>query len=116
MIQHTFHPAEKTLQLTIPGDLLRANAESIKAEALAILGSAEIKSAGWTVLKLDLTSARMVDSVGLNLVVFLFKEAKKANARTAVVISDKNIQRTFLFTRLNTHLDVIMADGSVPQG
>ena len=51
----------------------------------------------------------MIDSVGLNLVVSLYKEAKKNNAKTTAAISNPNIQRTSLFTRLDTHIQVVMA-------
>ena len=108
MIHHTFNATDKTLQLSIPGDLLSTNADVTKSEIFAIFESAPVKSAGWTTLKLDLTAAKMIDSVGLNLVVSLYKEAKKLNAKTIAVISNPNIQRTFLFTRLDTHIQVVM--------
>lgn len=109
MIQHTFNSSDKTLLLTFPGDILSTNADQTKKEITAILEGASVKSSGWTVLKLDLTAAKMIDSVGLNLIVSLYKEAKKANAKTTAVISNPNIQRTFLFTRLDTHIQVVMA-------
>lgn len=108
MINHSLNTSDKTLQLTIPGDLLSTNTDQIKKEITAIIESASVKSAGWTTLKLDLTNAKMIDSVGLNLVVSLYKEAKKNNAKTTAVISNANIQRTFLFTRLDTHIQVVM--------
>jgi anti-anti-sigma factor len=108
MINQTFNTADKTLQLTFPGDLLSTNTDQAKKEITAILESAAVKSSGWSTLKLDLTAARMIDSVGLNLVVSLYKEAKKVNAKTTAVISNPNIQRTFLFTRLDTHIQVTM--------
>lgn len=109
MINHTINSADKTLVLTFPGDLLSTNADTARKEITAIFESAAVKSAGWTTLKLDLKAAKMIDSVGLNLVVSLYKEAKKANAKTSAVISNPNIQRTFLFTRLDTHIQVVMA-------
>ncbi len=109
MINHLLNPSEKSLQLTFSGDLLSTNTDQAKKEIMAIIESAAVKSSGWTTLKLDLTAAKMIDSVGLNLVVSLYKEAKKANAKTTAVISNPNIQRTFLFTRLDTHIQVVMA-------
>ena len=109
MINHTLNASDKTLLLTIPGDLLSTNTDQSKKEITAIIESAAVKSSGWTTLKLDLTAAKMIDSVGLNLVVSLYKEAKKNNAKTIAIISNPNIQRTFLFTRLDTHIQVVMA-------
>lgn len=108
MIKHVLTPAEKSLQLIFPGDLLSTNIDQMKKEITAIFGLAEAKSTGWTTLKLDLSAAQMIDSVGLNLVVSLYKEAKKNNAKTVALISNPNIQRTFLFTRLDTHIQVLM--------
>jgi anti-anti-sigma factor len=109
MIQHTLNNSDKTLLLTIPGDILSTNADQTKKEIYTVLESGNVKAAGWTTLKLDLTAAKMIDSVGLNLIVSLYKEAKKTNAKTTAVISNPNIQRTFLFTRLDTHIQVVMA-------
>lgn len=108
MIQHNLS-ADKTLLLVIPGDILSTNADQIRKEISSIMESPSVKTSGWTTLKLDLTAAKMIDSVGLNLIVSLYKEAKKANAKTVAAISNPNIQRTFLFTRLDTHIQVLMA-------
>lgn len=108
MIQHNLTP-DKTLALTIPGDILSTNADQLRKEINAIIESPSVKSSGWTTLKLDLTAAKMIDSVGLNLIVSLYKDAKKLNAKTIAIISNPNIQRTFLFTRLDTHIQVVMA-------
>jgi anti-anti-sigma factor len=110
MIHHQLNHADKTLHLTIPGDLVSPHADSVRKEIVTVLESTAVKSAGWTTLELDLSSAKRVDSVGLNIIVFLSKEAKKVNAKTVVMFSDKNVQHTFLFTRLDTHIQVIMAN------
>jgi anti-anti-sigma factor len=107
-MHHSLNPADHTLSITIPGDLLSTNAEPTRAEFLALLETEAVKTAGWQTLKVDLTAAKMVDSVGLNLIVAIYKEAQKRRAKTIVVISNPNIQRTFLFTRLDKHLTVVM--------
>jgi anti-anti-sigma factor len=108
MITHTLVTAEKTLRLTFPGDLLSTTTDQARKEIMAILELVPVKSSGWTTLALDLTAAKMIDSVGLNLVVSLYKTARKAQAKTTAVISNPNVQRTFLFTRLDTHIQVVM--------
>jgi len=107
-MHHAINSAERTLEVTIPGDVLSTNAEQIRTEIFALFELEAVKAAGWENLKLDLTAAKMVDSVGLNLIVSLYKEAHKRRAKTIAVISNPNIQRTFLFTRLDKHLQVIM--------
>ena len=107
-MHHTLNPADHTLSVTIPGDLLSTNAEQTRIEIFALFETEAVKTAGWTTLQVDLTAAKMVDSVGLNLIVAIYKEAQKRRAKTIAVISNPNIQRTFLFTRLDKHLQVIM--------
>jgi anti-anti-sigma factor len=107
-MQHTLLLAERVLQVTVPGDLLSTNADPIRTEFLALLETPAVKAANWDTLKLDLTAAKMVDSVGLNLIVAIYKETQKHKAKMAVLVSNPNIQRTFLFTRLDKHLQVVM--------
>ena len=107
-MHHAIKTAERTLEVTIPGDVLSTNAEQIRSEILALFESDAVKTASWDTLRLDLTAAKMVDSVGLNLIVSLYKEAHKRRAKAIAVNSNPNIQRTFLFTRLDKHLQVIM--------
>lgn len=105
-MHHQLNTAERTLAVTLPGDLLSTNAEQTRTDIFGIFQSA---APGWETLKLDLRAAKMVDSVGLNLIVAIYKETQKRRAKMTVVISNPNIQRTFLFTRLDKHLQVVMA-------
>ncbi len=107
-MNHQINAAEKTLEITFPGDVLSTNADQLRTAILALLETEPVKAAGWTTLKLDLTAAKMIDSVGLNLVVGLYKEAKKRNAKTSAFLRSANIQRTFIFTRLDAHIQVVM--------
>ena len=100
--------SETTLEVTIPGNVLSTNADQIKAEVLGLMDSKFMKSGAWTHLKLDLTGAKIIDSVGLNLVVNFYKEAKKRGATTTALLSSANIQRTFMFTRLDSYIQVIL--------
>ncbi len=107
-MDHKLNPADQTLQLNYPGDVLSTNADKIRAEVLALLETGPVKSAGWTTLVLNLTTAKMIDSVGLNLIVGLYKEAKKRGAKTSALIRSPNVQRTFAFTRLDAHIQVTL--------
>jgi anti-anti-sigma factor len=107
-MNHKLNTAEQTLELTIPGDVLSTNADPLRAEILALLETGPVKAGGWTTLQLDLTAAKMIDSVGLNLIVGLYKEAKKRGAKTSTLLRSENIQRTFIFTRLDAHVQVVM--------
>lgn len=107
-MNHTFNPVERSLKVDIPGDILSTNAEQIRTEILALFESPMVKPSGFSKLILNLVVANMVDSVGLNVLVGLYKEAKKRGAQTSALISSPNIQRTFAFTRLDAHIQVVM--------
>jgi len=98
---HPIEPVAQSLHLTFFGDVLSTNADNLQREFLA-----PIKTAGWPTLILDLSAAKMVGSVGLNLIVGLHKEAKKRSAKTRALVTSPHIRRTFAFTRLDTHIQI----------
>lgn len=108
-MKHIIDYTSKTLTLEFAGDVLSTNADSLRQEALGTIESPELRTADWQTLKLDLRSAKMIDSVGLNLLVTLIKTAKGRSARVIGLIGNPSVQRALVFTRLNTQMDVVMA-------
>jgi anti-anti-sigma factor len=100
---------DRTLTLHITGDLISTTAEALRAELAALFGTADETPREWDLFRLDLTSAKMIDSVGLNLVVSLLKYIQKRGAKMQVVYSSPNIARTFAFTRLDKHVELVNA-------
>jgi anti-anti-sigma factor len=98
---------ERALSLRVPGDLLSTNADALRTEAFALLQPGDGLAEPWTKFVLDLSSARMIDSVGLNLVVALLKRVQKRGARMQVVYSCPHVLRTFAFTRLDQHVEMV---------
>jgi len=99
---------DKTLTLVFAGDILSTNADTLRQEAVEIIESPAVEGA-WHTLSLDMRSAKMVDSVGLNLIVSLIKLAKTRNAKVVGHIANPSVQRALTFTRLNTQMDLVMA-------
>lgn len=108
-MKHTCDLSSRTLTLSFPGDVLSTNADATSQEVTRILESEAVHALGWNTLKLDLTAARMIDSVGLNLIVSLIKLAKNRPGKVVAQIASPNVQRTFIFTRLNTQMDLEIA-------
>jgi anti-anti-sigma factor len=100
-------PKKETLTLRVAGDLLSTNAEAVRNEITGLLEAAGATPQKWNVFRLDLSSAKMVDSVGLNLVVGLLKQVQKQGAKLQVTYSSQNIFRTFAFTRLDKHIELV---------
>jgi len=98
-----------SLTLRVLGDLLSTNAEALQSEFARLLEGADVSSRKWGIFRLDLTGAKMVDSVGLNLVVTLLKRVQKRGARMQIAYSNANVLRTFSFTRLDRHVELVKA-------
>jgi anti-anti-sigma factor len=49
----------------------------------------------------------MVDSVGLNFIVNVLKSVQQHGAKMQIVYANQNVHRTFLFTRLDKHLELL---------
>jgi anti-anti-sigma factor len=97
----------KSLTLRVPGDLLSTNAEALRQEANGLLENPDGSPREFDAFKLDLTGAKMVDSVGLNLVVNLLKRAQKRGVKMQIAYSSPNVLRTFIFTRLDQHVNLV---------
>ncbi|HWD19515.1 MAG TPA: STAS domain-containing protein [Verrucomicrobiae bacterium] len=97
---------KKVLTLRLRGDLTSGNTASAQAIA-ALLQAARDEGRPWRNVELDLREARMVDSVGLNMIVAVFKSTQRGGGRLRLNYSDANVHRTFVFTRLDQHLDLV---------
>jgi anti-anti-sigma factor len=102
--------AAPTVTLKVAGDLLSTNARMVREEFEALAKSTEWSRKDVKTFRLDISKAKMVDSVGLNFVVFLIKQAGKRGLAMQVAYSTPNIHRTFVFTRLDRHLDLVKVD------
>ena len=107
-MNHTLDKNSGVLELTVNGDILSTNVDSLRGEIFSVIGQGEADSGGWRSLELDLTTAKMIDSAGLNLIVSVLKNAKQRGATVSAKISSTHIQRTFAFTRLDQQLRVVM--------
>jgi len=100
---------DKLLVFRVAGDLVSTTAGALRGEISASLEAAGSAPTGWNLLRLDLSAAKMIDSVGLNLVVTLLKQVQEHGARMQVIYSSPNVLRTFAFTRLDKHVEIIKA-------
>jgi anti-anti-sigma factor len=107
-MKHSIDSTSKTLTLSFDGDVLSTNADVLRQDAMGALDSPAFKFADWQTLKLDLTAAKMIDSVGLNLIVSLIRTAKSRSANVVGLISNPSVQRALVFTRLNSQMDLVM--------
>ena len=65
------------------------------------------ETAPWKTVVLHLETATLVDSMGLNLIVKIYKAARLAGARVRVVCANPDVQRTLTFTRLDHQVELV---------
>lgn len=95
------------LSIHIPGDLISTTVRECQEEILIAVLVAEGTPPPWQVVALHLTAAKMVDSMGLNLIVKIFKIVQATGGRMQVVYQAANVHRTLLFTRLDRHVELV---------
>lgn len=95
-------------------DVLSTTAPQLRTHLAAVLETAQ--NGAFDVLEIDLRAARMVDSVGLNLLVWAWKAANARQARLRVRIASPDIERTFRFTRLSNYIEVVKDFGPEHEG
>jgi anti-anti-sigma factor len=103
----TARPEDHPLTVRVSGDLLNTTTAAVRAEIDPLLAAASHVLETGTTLRLDLTAATMIDSVGLNLVVSLLKAVQKRGAKLQIAYADQNILRTLTFTRLDKQIELV---------
>jgi anti-anti-sigma factor len=103
----SLNEASRQLTVHLPGDLTSTNAAAVRETLSSVLNADTEKPALWHTLRLELAGAKMVDSVGLNLIVSLLRAVQRLNGRMQVVYSSPNVLRTLQFTRLDKHIELI---------
>ena len=105
---------QRTVTFSAPGDLVSTNAETLHREIGELLDARDEASPKWELFKLDLTRARIVDSMGLNLIALLLKRVRKNGAKMQVAYAHKNVLRVFIFTRLDRHVELVNVGSNAP--
>lgn len=83
---------------------MSSNAESIRTEVEALF----TKSPQARELSLDLRSARLIDSVGLNLIVTFIRRIKQHGGKANITVGHPTVRRMMAFTRIDQHAQVEM--------
>lgn len=101
-----------SLVLSVDGDILSTTAEELRARFVELMATENVKQAAWNLLELDLTRSKVIDSAGLNLVVAMVKTVKARGAAVQARMTSKTVHRTFVFTRLDHQVKVVLEEGA----
>ena len=103
----TLNLNEQLLTLRVPGDFTSTTVETFRNEVNSQLETAKGAASRWNTLQIDLGAAKMIDSAGLNLIVTWFKRLRLRGAKMRITYSSPNVLRTFIFTRLDKHIELV---------
>lgn len=95
-----------TITHVFRGDLLSTNAAAAQADISRLMGA----DSHWKTIVLDLRAARIVDSVGLNLIVSIIRGARPEGRSVRVIVSNQNVRRVLAFTRIDQHAEVVVEE------
>lgn len=85
------------------GDILSTNASLHWTRIETILDQISANH----LLELDLRASRMVDSVGLNVIVKTIKTADAKRAKVRLLIANQSLKRICTFTRLDQKAEIV---------
>lgn len=95
---------QKQFSITFLTDILSSNVKELSDN----IGKKweEIKNDDWNILFIDISASKLVDSMGLNLVISLLKQAQNRGSKVKCKIASRTIHRTLLFTRLDKQMEI----------
>ena len=96
-----------TFTTSIQGNILSTNAQEVRAQLSAALNDPKSAAGALEVFELDVSRAQMIDSVGLNLIVWLLKAVRERGGRLRILVSNVHVERTLQFTRLDQQAEII---------
>lgn len=94
--------AEGTAVFSVSGNVLSTTAPQIREQLERLFADARLRT-----VEIDLRAAQMVDSVGLNLLVWAWKTLKERKGSLRLRTSSPDIERTLRFTRLSNYIEVV---------
>ena len=96
-----------TFTTSLHGSILSTNAQEVRTQLSAALNDPRTAAGALEVFELDVSRAQMIDSVGLNLIVWLLKAVRERRARLRLIVANVHVERTLQFTRLDQQAEVV---------
>lgn len=97
--------------LEVGGDILSTNVDFLRQDLSSLLEASKAA----TVFELRLPNTKMVDSAGLNLLVWFIKSVRARGGVVRIALSDRNVLRTFQFTRLDREIEIVRTESLEPK-
>ncbi|MCS6243150.1 MAG: hypothetical protein H2172_04720 [Opitutus sp.] len=95
------------LKLTLEGDLKTTTIAELRRDLATILKHEYVFLLKIALVEVDISSACIVDTVGLNLVLSVLKWAGTSNAEARIIVGARGVYETLLAIGLDKHAQVI---------
>ncbi len=96
------------MSLIFEEDILSTNVDRLKDQIDKIIELPQVKMASSQKLVLDMKLVKMVDSMGLNLLVNLIKSEKNKGHTIGALVTSLHLHRTLLFTRMDKQIEITL--------
>ncbi len=103
-----FDKINAILRIRFGGDLTSTTIAALHRDVQIILGDEHTRAMSIKRVELDMNSAKMVDSLGLNLVITLLKWAKNRDACLGIQISKRGVYSTLLAVGLERQANLVL--------
>ena len=107
LVHSSYNPQTFCLQLTITGDLRSTTTPALHRDAFSILTQKYEIPPQISVVELDIKSATVVDSAGLNLVIAVVKWALQYNADARIIVGMRGVLAMMSAIGLDKHAQLI---------
>ena len=104
----SFENREGSLTLIVEGNILSTNIKALREEALNLLNSDDPSIGQWDTLVVNVSQANMIDSTGLNFLVFLCRFVKKKQGRMGILVGNASVQKSLTFVRLDRQANITL--------
>lgn len=106
MLNYHYEKKSGTIVLTVDGDVISTTTENIRQGLDALMADSLVWGESWSILLLDMSATKMLDSLGLNLLVSLLKRVQARSASLHVKITSRMVHQTLLATRLDRQITI----------
>ena len=98
------------LTLTLAGDIKSTTIAEMRRDLGTIIKHEYVFLLKIRLVELDISSAGMVDSLGLNLVLSVLKWAVTSNAEVRIIVGARGVYETLLAIGLDKHAELIFRE------
>ncbi len=106
----SFDQATGAIGLALAGDLKSTTVPELQRDVFALLAHDRLRELEARAVVLDLRSAAMVDSLGLNLIIAILRWARERNLSLAIELARRGVYMTMLAVGLERQTELRFVD------